>query len=123
MPRLLYGTWRLDDQTELGVWNAVQKGFQGIDTACFPEEYNETNVGKALNQLFSEGVVSREDLFIQTKIDPGYASQMSMSFKIDVQVQLSIGNSMKNLGVDYIDSVLLNRPYPDFGDTMAAWRE
>lgn len=67
--------------TELVV-QAIKLGLRGIDTACQPKvgpfacynvknidkkHYREDLVGAALKQVFAEGIVKREDLWIQTK--------------------------------------------------------
>ena len=67
MPRMIYGTaWKKERTKEL-VLLAVRQGFRGIDTACQPKHYREDLVGDALAQLYAEGTVRREDLFLQTK--------------------------------------------------------
>ena len=67
VPWIIYGTaWKKDLTAEL-VYQAVQNGFRAIDTACQPKHYNEAGVGVALHNLYSSGIVTREDIFIQTK--------------------------------------------------------
>ena len=51
------------------MFEAVQTGFRGVDTACQPKHYFEAGVGAALVRLAKAGV-PREDLFLQTKYTP-----------------------------------------------------
>lgn len=68
MPRIMYGTaWKKERTAEL-VSQAVKAGFRGIDTACQPKHYREDLVGQAIKSLISEGVVKREELYIQTNL-------------------------------------------------------
>lgn len=67
MPRFMYGTAWKKDRTKDLVELAVRSGFRGIDTACQPKHYYEPGVGDALQALYAEGVVTREDIFLQTK--------------------------------------------------------
>ncbi|ORX40735.1 NADP-dependent oxidoreductase domain-containing protein [Kockovaella imperatae] len=127
MPKIIYGTaWKKDRTAELVV-QAVKAGFRGIDTACQPKHYREDLVGKALKQLFAEGV-KREDLFIQTKYTSLDGQDMSQplpydsSASISDQVTQSIQKSLTNLGVEYIDSVVLHGPLRTRQDTLAAYQ-
>jgi|EP01049_Picozoa_sp_SAG25_P007058 diketogulonate reductase-like aldo/keto reductase len=129
MPRLIYGTaWK---ETRIGpgataelTRQAICAGFVGIDTACQPKHYHEPGVGDGLRQLFNDGTVSRENLFLQTKFsrnqDPAsapYDMQLPIAERVAQSVQLSLGN----LGVEWLDSLVLHSPYTRHVDTMAAW--
>ena len=106
MPRLGLGTFRSTDPQECedAVLEALRIGYRLIDTA---QAYgNEAYIGKAL----SKTDVPREDLFIVTKV----------WFRNFEKAYDSVIQSMKDLGVDYLDLVLLHWP---FGDTYAAWRD
>ena len=126
VPKILYGTaWKKERTTDLVV-KAVKAGFRGIDTACQPRHYNEPGVGKALGILFAEGIVKREDIFIQTKFtsvdgqDPNNIPY-DPSASLDIQVRQSFAASCDNLGVNYLDSLVLHSPMRTFEDTMVVW--
>ena len=106
MPKLGLGTFRSTDpqECENAVLDALKIGFRLIDTA---QAYgNESYIGKAL----AKTDVPREDLFIVTKV----------WFRNFDKAYGSVIKSMKDLGVDYLDLVLLHWP---FGDTYSAWRD
>lgn len=125
-PPLIYGTaWKKEKTAEL-VEKAILCGFRGIDTACQPKHYNEPGVGIALQRLKEQGI-ERKSLFIQTKFTP-FAGQdphnvpYNPCAPIAEQVAQSFQTSLKNLGVEYLDAILLHSPLETFEETMQAWR-
>ncbi|UOH83656.1 hypothetical protein LQV05_006390 [Cryptococcus neoformans] len=127
MPRIMYGTaWKKERTAEL-VCQAVKAGFRGIDTACQPKHYREDLVGQAIKSLISEGVVKREELYIQTKFtsvdgqDPSLTLPYDPSSPIEEQVKQSFETSLKNLGVEYVDAVVLHSPLRNREDTLKAY--
>jgi hypothetical protein len=64
-PRLVYGTaWKGDRTAEL-VYLALKAGFRGVDTAAQPRHYRERLVGDGIRRAISEGIVSREELYVR----------------------------------------------------------
>jgi diketogulonate reductase-like aldo/keto reductase len=126
MPRLLYGTaWKKDKTADL-VTKAVKYGFRGIDTACQPKHYNEAGVGEALQKLASEGI-TRKDLYIQTKFTPSNGQDpLTIPYDrrapLSEQIAQSFEVSKKNLGVSYVDGLVLHSPLENFDRTMIAWQ-
>lgn len=114
VPPLIYGTaWKKERTAEL-VEKAILCGFCGIDTACQPKHYNEPGVGEALSNLKIQGI-PRESLFIQTKFTPLSGQDPTRvpynpSATIKDQVLQSFQTSLKNLGVKYLDALLLHSP-------------
>src|ERR1700683_1732448 len=67
IPDFLYGTAWKEDRTAALVELALQSGFRGIDTANQRRHYFEAGVGEGLAAAYRAGVVTRSDLFLQTK--------------------------------------------------------
>src|SRR5437870_1725788 len=67
VPRFLYGTAWKEDRTQALVELAVKSGFRGIDTANQRRHYHEAAVGQAIAKVIQSGLVSRSDLFLQSK--------------------------------------------------------
>ena len=104
IPALGAGTFMLSpEEAERSVRAALDIGYRLIDTANV--YYNEAAVGKAIN----ESGVKREDIFLTTKIWP-------KQFK---SADEAIDKTLKRLGQDYIDLLLLHRPY---GDIKSGWQ-
>lgn len=126
MPRLIYGTaWKKDKTADL-VTKAVRNGFRGIDTACQPKHYHEAGVGEAIQRLASEGI-TRQELYIQTKFtaldgqDP-FNIPYDRKASLREQVAQSFEVSKINLGVSYIDALILHSPLENIERTMMAWQ-
>jgi diketogulonate reductase-like aldo/keto reductase len=129
MPRLLYGTAWKEDRTEELVANALQAGFRGLDTANQRKHYHEAGVGDALRAAFAEGLVAREDLFIQTKFTHRGGQDHRLPYDPDApvarQVLQSFAKSLEHLGVETLDSYVLHGPSVPLGwadDDWEAWR-
>lgn len=126
MPCLLYGTaWKKDKTADL-VTRAVKYGFRGIDTACQPKHYNEAGVGEAIQRLTSEGI-ARKELYVQTKFTPlngqdPFNIPYDREAALSDQVAQSFEVSKKNLGVSYVDGLILHSPLENIDKTMVAWQ-
>lgn len=127
IPPLLYGTAWKKEQTAQLVEQAVKAGFRGIDTACQPRHYNEKGVGDALKSLYSQGVVTRDELFLETKFTPKEGQDennipYNPSDPLFKQVIDSFEVSKKNLQTDYIDSLVLHSPLFPFKSLLNVWQ-
>lgn len=104
MPQLGFGVFEIKtEETKQAVLDAIKAGYRSIDTAR--AYFNETETGAGINEAISEGLVSREDLFVTTKViynEYGYE-----------QTAAAIDDSLNKLGLDYIDLYLLHQPYGD----------
>ena len=99
MPILGLGTWTQDDEeTANSVYYALKDGYRLIDTAQYYG--NEKGVGDGLKRAINDGIVTREEVFITTKIMP---SSYNNAYN-------SIDESLTRLGVDYIDLFLIHQP-------------
>src|SRR5580704_3761976 len=111
VPRFLYGTaWKEDDTAHLTKL-ALEQGFRGIDTANQRRHYHEAAVGQAIAASLASGLVTRQDLFLQTKFTfrRGQDHRLPYDPKAPVatQVEQSFASSLEHLGTDAIDSYLL----------------
>ena len=66
-PAFLYGTAWKEDRTAALTELAIRTGFRAIDTANQRRHYFEAGVGEGLAAAYRDGIVTREDLFLQTK--------------------------------------------------------
>ena len=112
--RFLYGTAWKEDETERLTRLAIQAGFRGIDTANQRRHYFEAGVGAAVAKAIADGVVRREDLFLQTKFTyaDGQDHRLPYDPNADVatQVQQSFASSLEHLQTETIDSFVLHGP-------------
>lgn len=114
IPTFLYGTAWKEDRTASLVELALRAGFRAIDTANQRRHYFEAGVGEALTWAYREGVLTRADLFLQTKFTyrPGQDHRLPYdpSAKLAVQVAQSMTSSLEHLQTDYVDSYVLHGP-------------
>lgn len=110
----LYGTAWKEDETERLVRLAIDSGFRGIDTANQRRHYVEAAVGSAVAAAVVDGVVTRDELFLQTKFT--YAEGQDRRLPYDrsapaaTQVEQSFASSLEHLRVSSIDSYVLHGP-------------
>ena len=99
IPDLAYGTWLIkNEDAEQCVKTALEVGYRHIDTA---QAYgNEEGVGKGLR---ASGL-KREDIYVTTKVKAEH--------KTYKKAKASIDESLKKLGLDYIDLILIHCPQP-----------
>ncbi len=129
VPRFLYGTAWKEDQTQSLVELALQQGFRGVDTANQRRHYHEAAVGAALAASMDRGLVTRNDLFLQTKFTFRTGQDDRLPYDpnatIPVQVEQSFASSLEHLGTDRIDAYLLHGTVSQVGlaaPDWAAWR-
>src|ERR1700733_3520283 len=123
VPSFIYGTAWKEDRTPALTALALQMGFRAIDTANQRRHYFEAGVGQALAEAYSAGLVTRADLFLQTKFTSQDGQDHRLPYdpgaRLSVQVAQSMASSLKNLGSDYIDSYVLHGPASGHGWTNA----
>ena len=99
MPIIGLGTWTLnDDEAEDCVYFALKVGYRLIDTARYYG--NEVGVGRGIRRAIQDGIASREEIFVTSKIMPGNYTQPDSA----------IDASLKSLGLDYVDLMLIHQP-------------
>lgn len=111
MPMLGFGVWQVFDAQvcEESVASALRTGYRLVDTAA--AYMNEEAVGRAVASAMERDGISREELFITTKLwvqDAGYEN-----------TKTAIQSSLDKLGLDYLDLYLVHQP---LGDYYGSWR-
>lgn len=112
MPWLGLGVFRVEDSQNLvdAVKTAIKNGYRSIDGAAIYD--NEISMGKGIAEGIKAAGISREDLFITSKVwnaDLGYESTIK-----------AYETSLKKLGLDYLDLYLIH--WPVEGKYKDAWR-
>src|SRR5262249_6983830 len=114
VPRFLYGTAWKEDQTQRLATMALEQGFRGIDTANQRKHYFEAAVGAAVQAALRDGVVTRDDLFLQTKFTFREGQDHRLPYDpaspVPKQVEQSFASSLEHLGVTMIDCYVLHGP-------------
>jgi len=110
----LYGTAWKEDETERLTRLALEAGFRGIDTANQRRHYFEAGVGAAVAKAISDGLVRRDEIFLQTKFTyvDGQDDRLPYDPKADAatQVRQSFASSLEHLQTKTIDSYVLHGP-------------
>lgn len=110
MPILGYGVYQVDPaECERCVTDAISVGYRSIDTA--QAYHNEEGVGRAIRK----SGVPRGELFITTKIWISNAGEQ--------RARASIDESLRKLGTDYVDLLLIHQPFGDYYGTYRAMEE
>jgi diketogulonate reductase-like aldo/keto reductase len=112
MPWFGLGVFKVEEGPELvnAVKVAIKHGYRSIDTAAIYE--NEEGVGQGIREGLKEAGISREDLFVTSKVwnaDLGYESAIA-----------AYEESLKKLGLEYLDLYLIH--WPVEGKYKEAWR-
>lgn len=109
MPQIALGTWPLgDEEVERAVLTAIEVGYRHVDTA---ENYqNEPGVGRAVAACG----LPREDLFVTTKLNAHWQGV--------AEAAEGLQHSLKRLGLDYVDLLLLHWPNPARDRYVHGWQ-
>ena len=107
VPVLGIGTFMISpEDTEKSVYSALKLGYRMIDTAN--AYMNEEAVGKALKKAINEGIVTREEVFVSTKVWPTLYENEN-----------AVDDTLKRLDLDYVDLLFIHQPA---GNYMAGYR-
>ena len=118
IPKIGLGTWLINNKDVVKVVvDAIDMGYRHLDTA---QAYrNEAGVGEGIR---ASGV-DRKDLFVTTKLAAEAKSYKKAASRID--------DSLKTMGLDYIDMMIIHSPKPwtkfheddrYFEGNLEAWR-
>lgn len=99
IPKLGLGTWMIPDaDAESAVKSAIALGYRHIDTAQAYE--NESGVGKGIKNCG----LARNEIFVTSKVAAENKTYESAAKSID--------QSLKVMGLDYIDMMIIHSPQP-----------
>lgn len=112
MPLEGFGVFQIPDaaQCEQVVYDAIKTGYRLLDTAA--AYGNEAAVGKGVARAIRDGLTTREDLFITTKV---WVNDMGN----EEDAYQAVKTSLEKLDMDYVDLILLHQPMKDY---FAAYR-
>jgi diketogulonate reductase-like aldo/keto reductase len=114
VPDFLYGTAWKEDRTPALTELALRTGFRGIDTANQRRHYFEAGVGEGLAAAYRAGLVTRAELFLQTKFTYRNGQDHRLPYNpgahLSTQVAQSMASSLEHLGTDHVDSYVLHGP-------------
>lgn len=129
VPSFFYGTAWKEERTASLTGQALAAGFRAIDTANQRRHYIEEAVGEAVAATIGKGLLTRADLFLQTKFTfrSGQDERLPYDARAGVaaQVQQSFESSLTHLQTTYVDSLVLHGPSTHRGldeDDWEAWR-
>ncbi|WP_020576117.1 aldo/keto reductase [Actinopolymorpha alba] len=109
IPQLGFGVWQVpDDEATSAVQTAIESGYRSIDTAAIYR--NEEGTGRAI----AASGVPRHELFITTKLwnsEQGYDTTLA-----------AFDESLRKLGLDYVDLYLIHWPTPGQDKYVDTWR-
>jgi methylglyoxal/glyoxal reductase len=112
MPWFGLGVFKVEEGPELvnAVKTAIKHGYRSIDTAAIYG--NEEGVGQGIREGLAEAGITREDLFVTSKVwnaDLGYESTIA-----------AYETSLQKLGLEYLDLYLIH--WPVEGKYKDAWK-
>lgn len=100
-PKIGLGLWKIpNSECADAVYNAIKIGYRHLDSAC--DYGNEVEVGIGIAKAIAEGVCTREDLFIVSKLWNTYHGEE--------HVKPALEKTLGDLGLEYLDSYLIHFP-------------
>ncbi|MGD7048998.1 aldo/keto reductase [Rossellomorea marisflavi] len=112
MPEIGYGVFRVEEGKDLekAVETAIRIGYRSIDTAAIYQ--NEKSVGKGVQNAIDAGIVTREELFITSKV-------WNDGLSYDETIQ-AYNDTLERLGLEYLDLYLIH--WPGQNKYMEPWK-
>lgn len=101
MPPIGFGLWKIAPEScEETVVEAIRCGYRHFDAAC--DYGNEVEVGRGIQRAITEGLCTRDELWITSKLWNTYHAAE--------HVPAAIERSLNDLGLDYLDLYLIHFP-------------
>lgn len=101
MPVIGLGLWKIDRETVADVVvEAIRAGYRHLDSAC--DYGNEKEVGEGIRRAIAEGLCTREDLWVTSKLWNTYHHPDHVIMAMD--------QTLEDLGLDYLDLYLIHFP-------------
>ena len=115
VPQFGLGTFLMSEPGECfqAVLTALELGYRHIDTAMAYE--NEHEVGEAIAEAISRGIITRDELFVTTKLRQPHA----LGFEAAMQ---RCQESLKNLKLEFIDLYLVHAPPKNQEHRAPTWK-
>ncbi len=109
IPRIGLGTYNMNsDEAEIMTYESIKHGYRHIDTAAVYK--NEDGVSRGLEKILDETSLSRQDIFITTKLWPGGSMKVDRVKNNEGTIK-SLNKSLNNLNLDYVDLYLIHSPH------------
>ncbi|KUP04855.1 glyoxal reductase [Bacillus coahuilensis m2-6] len=112
MPEIGYGVFRVEEGSALedAIVTAIKLGYRSIDTAAIYG--NEASVGNGIKKAIEQGLVTREELFVTSKVwNDGLTFDETIA---------AYEESLEKMGLEYLDLYLIH--WPGDNKYLEPWR-
>jgi 2,5-diketo-D-gluconate reductase A len=119
IPFVGFGTYLIpDDRAAEAVRTAIGVGYRHIDTAAVYA--NEDGVGEGIRAGMKENGLTRQDIFVTTKLWPGNP-EWDEAAKTEEQTGIEAHESLARLGLDHVDLYLIHSPHGG-AERLGQWK-